>query len=168
MSYWNFFVTFLGCLYTLSKQLHFLYVCQSVSWLTSLLNLDLCRDISKSGLDIFLKFSGNIPWVFVHYFQKVLNFLYVCQSVSWLTSLLKLYKYRDISSSGWDTFLKSFGDISGMLAGKFQIILKFLYVCQSVSWLTSFLQLHKYKDISSSGWDMFLKLFGDIPEMLVH
>ena len=94
--------------------------------------------------------------------------MYVCKSVSWLTSLLKLYKYRDISSSGWDIFLKFFGDISGMLAGQFQIIQKFLYVCQSVKWLTSLLQLDKYRDISGSGWDMFLKLFGDIPEMLVQ
>ena len=31
---------------------------------------------------------------------KNLNIFYVCQSVSWLNSLLKLYKYGDISSSG--------------------------------------------------------------------
>ena len=37
----------------------------------------------------WIKLFGDIPWVFVYYFQKVLNFLYVCQSVSWLTSLLK-------------------------------------------------------------------------------
>ena len=55
-----------------------------------------------------------------------------------------------------------------MLAGQFQIILKFLYVCKSVSWLTSLLKLYKYRDISSSGWDIFLNFFGDIPEMLVH
>ena len=35
------------------------------------------------------KLIGNIPWVVVHLFQIVLNFLYVCQSVSWLISLLK-------------------------------------------------------------------------------
>ena len=54
--------------------------------------------------------------MFVHLFQIILNFMYVCQSVSWLTSLLKLYKYRDISSSGRDIFLKFSGDIPGMLA----------------------------------------------------
>ena len=31
--------------------------------------------------------------------QEVSNYLYVNQSVSWLTSLLKLEKYRDIYSS---------------------------------------------------------------------
>ena len=34
----------------------------------------------------------------VNYFQKVLNFLCACQSFSRLTSLLKLDKYRNISS----------------------------------------------------------------------
>ena len=43
--------------------------------------------------------------MFLHEFQILLNFLYVCRSVSWFTSLLKLDKYRDISSSGWDFFL---------------------------------------------------------------
>ena len=104
----------------------------------------------------------------VHLFKIILNFFYVCQSVSWLTSLLKLYKYRDISSSGWDIFLKIFGDISGMLAGQFQIILWFLYVSQSVSLLTSLLQLQKYRDISSSGWDIFLYFSGGFPRMFVN
>ena len=31
-----------------------------------------------------------------------------------------------------------------------------MYVCQSFSWLTSFLKLGLYWDISSSGWDIFL------------
>ena len=148
--------------------LNFLYVCQSVSWLTSLLKLDKYRDISSSGWDIFPKFFGDIPGMLVHQFQIIPNFLYVCQSVSWLTHLLKLDKYRDISSSAWDIFLNFFGDISGMLVHYFQIILNFLYVCQSVSWLTSLLKLDKYKDISSSGWDIFLNFFGDILGKLVH
>ena len=33
-------------------------------------------------------------------FPKIVNFLYVCQSVSWLTSSLIFDKYKDISSSG--------------------------------------------------------------------
>ena len=37
--------------------------------------------------------------------QEEENFLYVCQSVSWLTFLLKLDIYRDISSSWWEIFL---------------------------------------------------------------
>ena len=75
------------------------YVCQSVSWLTSLLKLDKYKDISRSELDIFLKFFGDISMMFVHWFHINLNFLYIFQSVSWLTSLLKLEKYRDTSTS---------------------------------------------------------------------
>ena len=81
----------------------------------------------------------SIPGMFLHDFQIVTNFLYVCQSVSWLTSLLKLYKYRDNSSYRWDIFLKFFGYIPGMLAHQFRINLNFLYVWQSLSWLTSLL-----------------------------
>ena len=153
-----------------------MYVCQSVSWLTFLLKLDKYRDISSSVWDIFLKYFGGIPGMFVHLIQIILNFMYVCQSVSWLSFLLKLYKYGDISSSvwdiflkffggillmfvhlyvrtspltslvynsvsGWDIFLKSFGDIPGMFVDYFWIILNFLYVCQSVIWLTSLLKI---------------------------
>ena len=84
---------------------NYLYVSQSVGWLTSLLKLDKSRDISCSGWDIVLKFFGDIPGMFIHYFQIIINFVYVCQSVSWLTSLLKLDKYRDISCSWWYIFL---------------------------------------------------------------
>ena len=136
--------------------LNFLYVCQSVSWLTFLLKLDKYRDISSSGWDIFLKHFGDIPGILVHCFQLIVNFLYFCQSVNWLTSLLKLDKCRDISSSGWYIFLKFFGDIPGMLVHYFKIILNFMYVCQSVCLLTSILIWDKYRDISSSGWDIFM------------
>ena len=75
-----------------SNNSEFLYVCQSVCWLTLLLKFDKYRDISSSVRAIFLKFSGHIPGMFLHLFQIILNFLYVCQSVSWLRSLLKLHK----------------------------------------------------------------------------
>ena len=78
------------------------------------MKFDKYKDISISGLDIFLKFFGDIPGMLVHWFQIVLNLFFVCQSVSWLTSLLKLDKYRNISSSGGHIFLESFGDIPGM------------------------------------------------------
>ena len=58
------------------------------------------RDISGSECAIFLNLFGDIPRMLLHHFQRILNFLYGCQSVSWLTFLLKLDKYRDISSSG--------------------------------------------------------------------
>ena len=102
----------------------------------------------------FLTFISNISvlaefnlWatfgVLVHYFQIILHFLYVCQSVSWLTSLLKLNKYRDISSSGWDIFLIFWGDIPGMLVHLLQMILNFMYVCQYVYLLTSLSKVDK-------------------------
>ena len=40
------------------------------------------------------EFFGGIPWMFVHLYQIILEFLYVCQSVIWLTCLLKVHKYR--------------------------------------------------------------------------
>ena len=75
-----------------------------------------------------MKRFGDISWTLVHYFQIIMNFLYVCQSVSWLTPLLKLDKYRDILSSGRDIVLKFFGDNPGMLVHYFQIHVIFLYV----------------------------------------
>ena len=50
-------------------------------------------------------FLGDIPEMLAHFLQMTLNFLYVCQSVSLLTSLRKSDKYMDISSSGSDIFL---------------------------------------------------------------
>ena len=149
-------------LHLLKIILNFLYVSQSVSGLTSLLKICKYRDISCSCRDMFLKFCVDIPGMLVHQFQNNMNFLHVCQSVIWPTSLLKLDNYRDISSSGWDIFLKFVGDISGILAHQLHTILNFLYVCQSVSWITSLLKLDKYKDISSSRWDVFLKSDWDI------
>ena len=93
---------------------NYLYVCQSVSWITSLLKLDKSRDISCSGWDVVLIFFGDIPGMFIHYFQIIINFVYVCQSLSWLTSILKLDKYRDIFSSGRDIFRNFFRGISGV------------------------------------------------------
>ena len=104
----------------------------------------------------------------VHLFQIILNFLYVCQSVIWLTFLLKLHKYCDISSSGLDIFLKFFGNIPEMLLHWFQIILNFLYVCQSGSWHTSPMKSDKFRNVSSSVWYIFLNFYGHIPGMLIH
>ena len=133
-----------------------LYVCQSVSWLTFLLKLHKCRDISCSGRDIFLKIFGDIPGMFLHYSQMITHFLYVCKSVSWLTSLLK-----------WYVFL-IFWDIPEMFVHFYQIITNLLYVCLSVSWLTYLLKWGQYRDISCPGWDIFLNFFGDIPWMFLH
>ena len=144
-----------------------LSVCPSVSSF-AFEQLTKLFDIFASGWHIFLKSFGDIPRMFLHYFQIIPYFLYVCQAVSWLTFLLKLYKYRDFSSSVWDIFLKFFGGIHGIFVHLFQIILNFLYVCQSVSWLTSLVTLYKYRDISSSGRYIFLKFSGYIPRMNLH
>ena len=88
---WDIFLKFLGdilgMLDTSSKQ--FWIYCMSVCWLTSLLNLDKYRHISGSEWYIFLKIFEDIPEMFFHHVLIILNFLYVCQSVSWHTSLLK-------------------------------------------------------------------------------
>ena len=125
-------------------------ISQLTDWHTYLWKSDQFRNISSSGSDIFLKSFGDIPGMFLHYIQKYQNFLYLCQFAIWLTSLLKLDKYRFISRSGWDIFLKSFGDISAMFVHQFQIILNFLYACPSISWLTLLLKLDKYKYETSS------------------
>ena len=39
-------------------------------------------------------FFAHIPGMLVHNFQRILNFLYVCQSFTLLISLLKLDKYK--------------------------------------------------------------------------
>ena len=106
---------------------------------------------------IYMISSVNISVMLAHKLQIILNLLYVCQSVSWLTYLRKWDKYRDISSSGWHLFLRLFRDIPRIFLDYFQNILNFLYVCQSVSWLTYLQKLDKYGDISSSVWDIFLK-----------
>ena len=136
----------------------FLFVCQSVSWLTSLLKLYKYRDISSTGWYIFLNFFGDSSGMFAGRFQIILTFLYVCQSVSWLPSLPKICQYRIYpvlyEISFWnllETFLGCWKII--------QIISNFLYICQSISWLTSLLRLCDFwvfKDISGSGWNIFL------------
>merc|ERR1711954_162533 len=83
------------------------FVCLSVCYLAHFLTeiTQILRYI-QIWIRYLSEFFGDIPWMFVHLFQIILNFLYVCQSVSWLISLGKSYKYRDISSSGRDIFLK--------------------------------------------------------------
>ena len=111
--------------------------------------------------------------MFAYSFKIITNFLFVCQSVSWLTSLLKfgenrdsmsvillvayflteIRQYRDIFCPGWDIFLKFFWDIPGMFLHYFPIISNILLVCQSFIWLTSVLTLGQYRYIS---WKIYL------------
>jgi len=91
-----------------------------------------------------------ISGLLVQYLHFIRIILFVLQSASWLTSLLKLGKYRDVSCPGWDIFFKYFGHLPGMFFTLFLKIKILLYVCLSVSWLTSLLKLGQYRDISSS------------------
>ena len=127
------------------KFFEFLYVCQSVSWLTFLLNLWKCRDIICSGWDIFLKFFETSLWWLSTISELFGIFCMSVSLVSWPTLLLKLCSYRDISTSVWDTFLKFFGGFPWMFVYNVQIIWNFLHVCQSVSWLTPLLKLGQYR-----------------------
>ena len=66
-------------------------VCLSVCSLSHFLTeIRLSLDISSSSWAIYFKFSGDIPGIFLQSFQIITDFLHVCQSVSWLTFLLKL------------------------------------------------------------------------------
>ena len=135
ISFW-FLKTFLGFKKIFPNDSEFLVclsICQLAYFLTEIRQI---QGYLKFWMRYLSEIFGDIPGMLVHYFQIILNFMYVCQSVSWNTSLLKLYKYRDTSSSGRNIFLKSSGDIPRMNLHWFQIILNFLYVCQSVSWLT--------------------------------
>ena len=81
--------------------------CMCIS--TSFIHLWLLDEISFWNL-----LQKDIPVMFVDFFQIIPNFLYVCKSASWLTSLLKLGSYRDISSSVGDISLNFFGGFPGM------------------------------------------------------
>ena len=111
--------------------------CQLAYFLTEIMSI---QGYLQLWIKYISEFFGYIPRIFLDYFQIIPNFLYVCQSSSWLTSLLKLGSYRDISSSVGDISLKFFGGFPGMFVYQIQIILNFLYVCQSVSWLTFLLK----------------------------
>ena len=121
--------------------------------------------VGVAALDILMSVH---PGMQVYYYQIILNFLYAYQYVSWLTSLQKLDKYRDISSSGWYIFLKNFGRIPKMLLYFFHVIVNFQYVYQSISCITFLLLWYNYRYISSSVWKIFLSFFKDILGMLVQ
>ena len=67
-----------------------------------------------------------------------MNFLYVCQSVSWLSFLLKLCQYKDSSSSGTDIFLNIFRHIPWIVPESLKMIPK-SFIHLSVCFLAYFL-----------------------------
>ena len=132
-----------------------------------------CSPLPRNGQNMIwmIYLSENfveIPGILVQYLHIIRFYLFVCQSASWLTSLLKLGKYRDVSCPGWDIFFKYFGHLPGMFFTLFLKIKILLYVCLSVSWLTSLLKLGQYRDISASKRVILLIFFGDIPWMFLH
>ena len=145
--------------------LNFLYVCQSVCLLTSLLKLEKYRDISSSEYlsDFFWRYSWDDETLATN-----VSGFHVCLSVCLFVYFLTEIRQRDISSSEWDIFLEFFGDLPEVLVHWIKIIQISLYVCQSGSWHTSLMKYDKFRDIASSGWDIFLNFYGHIPGMLVH
>ena len=81
---------------------------------------------------LFDIFEG-IPGMFMHEILIFLNFVYVCQSFGWFTSLLKLFQYKDISSSGLDiflNFLRHSWDVGTLVPNNLEFL-----ICQSVCYL---------------------------------
>ena len=70
----------------------------------------------------------QIPGILVQYLHFIRIFLFVLQSASWLTSLLKLGKYRDASWSGWDISVKIFVEILDIFVQYLHIIRFFFIV----------------------------------------
>ena len=103
--------------------------------------------------------NSNFLECLLHYFQMNKKCLYICQSVSLLTSLMKWNKCMDISCFGWHICVKFFKTFRRFLVHYFQIVINFLFVCQSVSWLKSLLKLGQYRDISYPGWYIFWKFW---------
>ena len=79
----------------------------------------------------FSKIFWGLSWNVFQWIQIILNILYVFQSVSYLTYLLNICQYRNISSS-WYIFLKFFDIFPGYF-WNISRLFEFLYVCQSVS-----------------------------------
>ena len=113
-----------------------------------------CQSINKTWC------NEAIIWVEVKFLRKIRSKTLIqiglsCQSVSWLTSILKWDKYRDIPTSGWNMFLNYLVDIPGVQVNLFQIIQKFLYVCKWAYFLTGTGQTWGYLQF----WMKYLSTF---------
>ena len=117
----------------------------SVSLLVGLLTYLNLANIGCSLVldDISFWTFWRLSWDISGLFQIFFKFP-VCLSVCLFAYFLTKIRQKDISSSGWDIFLKIFEDIPGRLLHYSQMITHLLYVCKSVSWLTSLLKLNKY------------------------
>ena len=121
--------------------LDFLYACQSVCLLTFLPKLykGISPVLDFTSFWIFLRHSMDVGTLF----QNNSEF-HVRLSVCLFAYLLTKIRQRYISRYGWDMFLEFFEDIPTLVQW-FQIILIFLYICQSGSWYTSFIICDKFR-----------------------
>ena len=108
ISLWNFLETFLVCWQANSK-----WFWNSFMSLSLLVGLLPYWNYSNIGISPVLEEISF--WNFMETFLGWSYNSFLCQSVSWLTSLLILEKYRDFFSLGWYSFLKFYGDFPGML-----------------------------------------------------
>jgi len=114
-------------------------------------------------------------WSWFGFGQGEPNFLYVL-SVCWLPYFLTenrqiwgylLFFMRFLSEFFWRHSWGVWTLVTNIII-KIQGEPNFLYVCQSVSWLTYLLKWGQYRNISCPWWDIFLKFFEDIPWMFLH
>ena len=133
---WDIFLnvleTFLGCLYALSKW--FWISCMSVNLLVDYFPNEISS--IKRYPQFWMRYiSENFEWPFCNIFT--LNFFYSlisCMPISlliWLTLLLKIANVRIFPVL--DEISTILGHIPVMYIHLFQIILIYLYACQSVS-----------------------------------
>ena len=128
----------------------FLSVCIKTSNLNSKYLCFLLMELNKTLGRLSLDVCTLGPNSFLH-------LLYVCHSVSWLTSLLKLNKFRDILSSWRAICLKSVwrhsGDVNIHATNDSEC-----HVCMSVCLFAYFLTKIRQRHISGSGRYTYLVL----------
>ena len=85
----------------------FMSVCQLAQCLTEIRKI---QGYLKFCMIYLSEFFGDISGMLVHYFQIILNLMFVCQSVCLLTSLPKLDKgiSPDLDETSFWNFLKTF------------------------------------------------------------
>ena len=104
-------------------------------------------------------------WYTISNKSEFLVCLSVCLFAYFHTEITQMQGYLQF----WMRYLSGiFWDLPEVLVHCIQKNQISFYVCQSGSWHTSLMKSDKFRDIASSGWDIFLNLYGHIPGMLVH
>ena len=117
--------------------LNFLYVCQSVSLAYFLTEIRLIKGYLQFWMrylsEILQTRFQDISGLFLNY-SEFLVCLSVYQLAYFLTEIMSIKRYLQF----WMRYLPDFfGDILDILLDCFKIILNFLYVCQSVSYIST-------------------------------